>query len=127
MMNKRLPKWVKRWEAWLGFIVLLGSVYAGLAATIPDFPRWTWFSEHTALAETHRDDTVILAGEIKANTIRILEDTVSFYQREGRALRAEARALKRKGAHDPRLQKDLEENADKLRTAEGQLKVKRGH
>lgn len=127
MSKPIIPKWVKRWEAWLAFFMLLAGGYAGLAATIPDFPRWTWFSEHKTLVKTHETDTIFLAGEIKFNTITLLEDKVSFLRREGRALRAAQRDYKLKGDHDPRLQQDIEENEDKLRDAENKLKAKRGH
>ena len=127
-MGKRLvPKWVKRWHTWLAFVIVLGGAGAVLTAAIPDSLRLTWFSEHQALAKVHKDDTITLAGSIKKNTVTLLEGKVSFLQREGRALRAAARRYKQKGDHDPRLQQDLEENADKLRAAESKLKAKRGH
>ena len=69
----KVPKWVKRWHAWLAFVVVLGGAFAVLTAAIPDSMRLTLFSEHTALADTHKADTIVLAGSIKKNAIALLQ------------------------------------------------------
>ena len=127
MSKKLVPKWVKRWDTWLAFVIVLGGASAVLTSAIPDSMRVTWFSEHQALAAVHKDDTITLAGSIKKNTVTLLEGKVSYLRKEGRALRAVARRYKENGDHDPRLQEDLEENQDNLRDAEAKLKVNRGH
>ena len=122
-----VPKWVKRWEAWLALFILLGGAYAGLASTIPDFPRWAWFSEHKALVEVHKSDTILLTGKIKENTIKALEGEVKYLRREGISLRSIQRQIKLKDDYDPKLAEEIEKIEYDLLDVENKLKAKRGY
>ncbi len=135
-MNKHLPKWVRAWHAWLGFVVVLGAASAVIVPAIPDSLRLTWFTEHQALAAVHETDikavtaaheadTITLAGRIKSNMITILENGVYALQRERRALTAAQRQAKTVGEKN-NIQREIEQIDDQLNEATARLKAKRG-
>ena len=127
MSKPIIPKWVKRWEAWLAFFMLLGGTYAGLASVIPDFPRWAWYSEHKTLVQTHEIDTIKLSNKIKKNTIKALEGEVKYLRRDGISLRNIQRQIELKDDYDPKLAEEIEEIEYDLLDVESELKVKRGY
>lgn len=109
-MKNNIPKWAKSLKFWaLTFAAFVG-VWAAAPIVGLDLPRWTWFTEHQALA-----------AEVKQNTIKALKSDVSHIRRQ----LIDARIAKSKAKPGTPLYseffKDEEELKDELKDAKSAL------
>ncbi len=64
-MNK-IPNWAKSMKWWAAFVLGVFALYGGAATIGLDIPRWTWISEHRALAgEVSKDRVELYKGQVE--------------------------------------------------------------
>ena len=115
-MKPKLPKWTKRIELWLVFIVVLTAAIGGVAASVDSIRWWPWLSEHKALA-----------GEVHKIDVRVLEESVKRLRLELISRRILVREMEFKQRFVPELIKDVEEMKEEYRDMKGLLKKVRGY
>ena len=111
----KIPGWAKSLKFWMTTVVALFALYAGATAIGLDIPRWTWISEHRALA-----------GEVKSDRVHLYQGKVeSLERRHTSAIISRSKAKKGSDLHslllskERRLERQLEDAKAILKKVRG--------
>lgn len=74
-----IPSWAKSMKTWLVMGTIVFGFYAGAAAIGLQVPRWTWFSEHIALAgEVHQNTIKMYQGDVKSIRRQLIDSRIGL-------------------------------------------------